>query len=301
MSHHLLQTALLGLLTLGAVAACIEGGEGDPTPDDRPRDAQGCLIVASGGTGGVAGRQWIPDAFNATPEDTVPDYTVLAWGPPGIERATDPVPLTVFVSRTLPDDEEGLLRILETELLLGQLAVDTGWVVAVAIPGAYEGNLPTADDLGLNIGTQKDDEYFIRSLDVLEDTFNINRSRVHIFGSHGSGGWATHYAYFYGDRITSTANQAGYNPFDPWPASWLRPVPFMPIRDPLDPFFPLDALEDSALMFEAAGAPVERFYDYDGSAGRSPHEWTSPAIFPRLTAFQARHCLEDTWFSDVTF
>jgi len=277
-----------------ALAACPTGDE-EPTPDTRPRDAQGCLIVDSGGSGGVAGRQWHPDPVLATPEDDAPDYTILAWGPPGIEEATEPVPLTVFVSRTLPDDEPGMLAILEDELQLHQLALDTGWVVAVAVPGAYEGNLPTADDLGLNIGTQRDDEYFIRSLDRLEELFPINRSRVHIFGSHGSGGWATHYAHFYGDRITTTANQAGYNPFDPWPPAWLRPVPFMAIRDPQDPFFPLDAMEDSARMFEAAGAAVERFYDYDGSAGRSPHEWVSDAIFPRLTAFQARHCIEDDW------
>jgi len=282
-------------VVLVLAVACTPPGEEDATPDDRPRDAQGCLIKSSGGSGGVSGRQWIPDPILATPEDDAPDYTVLAWGPPGIEEATGPVPLTVFISRTLPDTEGDLLEILEGELALGQLAVDTGWVVAVAIPGAYEGNLPTADDLGLNIGTQQDDEYVIRSLDRLEEFFPINRSRVHIFGSHGSGGWATYYAHFYGDRITTTANQAGYNPFDPWPVSWLRPVPFMAIRDPQDPFFPHDAMEDSALMFEAAGADVERFYDYDGSSGRSPHEWVSDAIFPTLTAFQARHCLEDHW------
>jgi hypothetical protein len=188
-----------------------------------------------------------------------------------------------------------MMAILEAELELNQLAVDTGWVVAVAVPGSYEGNLPTADDLGLNVGTQQDDEYFIRSLDRVSEYFNINMARVHIFGSHGSGGWATYYAHFWGNRVATTANQAGFNPFDPWPVTWLRPVPFMAIRDPQDPFFPLAAMEDSALMFEDAGAPVERFYDYDGSAGRSPHEWVSAAIFPRLTAFQSRHCLEDEW------
>jgi hypothetical protein len=277
------------------LVACVPPTEEDPTPDDRPRDAQGCLIAASGGNGGIAGRQWIPDPILSTPEDDIPDYTILAWGPPGIEQQTEPVPLTVFVSRTLPDDEAGLLAILEGELALGQLALDTGWVVAVAIPGSYEGNLPQADDLGLNIGTQQDDAFFIRSLDRLEEAFNINRSRVHIFGSHGSGMWATHYAYYWGDRITTTANQAGDNPFDPWPPAWLRPVPFMAIRDPLDPIFPIAAMEDSSAMFEDAGAAVERFYDYDGSAGRTPHEFVSAAIFPRLTAFQARHCLEDQW------
>jgi hypothetical protein len=287
---------ILLALVLCATPACTPPDDDEPTPDDRPRDAQGCLIAGSGGSGGVAGRQWIEDPVNATPEDDVPDYNVLVWGPPGIADATEPVPLTMFVSRTLPYNVDALLAILETELALGQLAVDTGWVVAVPIPGDYVGNLPTADDLGLNIGTQKDDEYFLRSLDLIEERFNINRSRVHIFGSHGSGGWATYYAHINSERITSTANQAGFNPFDPWPVSWVRPVPFMPIRDPQDPFFPLEALEDSALMFEDAGAPVDRFYDYDGSAGRSPHEWVSAAIFPRLTAFQAQHCIEGSWF-----
>jgi poly(3-hydroxybutyrate) depolymerase len=197
--------------------------------------------------------------------------------------------LAFFVTRNGPTERADFLEILEDFIGMDEIVQDSGMIGAVALPGVV--TRMDREWIGWQINNQEDEEYFVAALDTLEKTFNINRSRVHLFGSHASGGYATHFAYLHSGRIASTANQAGYNPFDPWPSSWLRPVSGMFIHDPRDEFQSEAQIEDSALMFEAAGAYVERFYDLDSPALDGHHDWDAEDIRPRLAAFQAEQCI----------
>ncbi|GEM_PF-1071666 len=264
---------------------------GAPACEEPEPDEDGCLVVGTFGAGGVSGRQSLEvegyDSNGLT-------WSVIAWGPSDIDP-DEPLPLGIFVTRNLPQDDADLFDwILEDFIDMPGMVADSGHVGAVIVPGPI---VQMGEDwIGWRPNDGTDEAFFVDALAVLESSFNINRARVHLFGSHASGGYATQFAFNHADRIASTANQAGFNPFaGNWPAAWLRPVSGMFIHDPLDEFQPESDIEESALMFEAAGAYVERFYDLDSPAEDGHHDWDSEEIWPRLLDFQGSRCLEDQW------
>jgi len=263
--------------------------DGAPACEDPELDDDGCLVAGTFGAGGEEGLQWL--AVDGYGDGSGPEWTIAAWGPPDLDPA-EPLPLAMFVTRNLPPDRADLLDILEGFIGMDTMVADTGMIGAVMLPGIT--NAMNGDVIGWSINNGEDEDYFVDALAKLEATFNVNRARIHLFGSHASGGYATHFAYNHADRIASTANQAGYNPFNPWPSSWLRPVSGMFIHDPNDEVQPESEIEDSALMFEAAGATVERFYDLDSPAMDGHHDWDSEDIWPRLNDFQFSQCVEES-------
>jgi hypothetical protein len=264
---------------------------GAPDCAELEADDDGCLVAGTFGMGGVEGRQSIAvDGY----ESNGKTWTLIAWGPPDLDPA-EPLPVAMFVTRNLPPDDDDLMDwILDEFINMPGMVEDTGYLGAVMIPGL---KTQMGEELiGWEPNNSEDEAFFVDALDTLEANFNVNRARIHLLGSHASGAYATQFAFNHADRIASTANQAGGNPFaGNWPAAWLRPVSGMFIHDPNDEFQPESAIEESALMFEAAGAYVERFFDLDSPAQDGHHDWDSEDIWPRLSPFQAGQCLEDNW------
>lgn len=277
------------MFALSVLAACADtalpdddsttGPEDDDSTED-PTPTDPCAAVdGSGGSGAAAGRGWLTVPGFSTDTDAVPDYEVLYYAPGSL---TGPSELRVLMTRPIAQDRAGIEQVIFDYLGQDQWAEEDGVIFVMPLPGPFE-----ASQLGWYTQDPADLDYLTAALDTVELAFDVDRQRIHLYGTSAGGRLAVHYGHSLSTRIASIGDHAGSNPFANWPATpWARALPALLVHDEGDPIVSRSAMEDVRDMFLDAGAEVETAFDY-----ASGHEWNQEEIHPILGSYFAAQCL----------
>jgi poly(3-hydroxybutyrate) depolymerase len=279
--HHVPIAALLAL-----AAACNDPADDDttlPLDDDAADDdttADPCPADPSGGTGGATGTSWLTVLDHSTSDTAMPDREVLVHTPSSWDGAS-PLALYVMMTKPTPQDRAQVEEIFLEFVDQDAWSDASGFLFAVPMPGPYEGG-----NLGWYLGSVDDDAYFNAALDTLLASYNVDRSRIFLYGTSAGGRLAAYYGQKHGERLTGVIDHAGSSPWNqPPPLPWPRALPGLFIHDPADPIVSRQAMEDIVQIWEDAGAPAETAFDY-----ASGHEWNGEEIQPLIDDWVGRTC-----------
>ena len=277
---------LLLAIPLLLLAGCPDGNrddDDDVTDDDDAVEPQACPLDASAPSAPADG-EWLEVDGWSTPGDGIADWEVWVHAD---EAPAIGAPLVLFLTGRTPTTREGIEDEIAALLALRDWAGASGWIAAVPLPGPAE-----MDSLGWYVGSQDDLDGFAATLDTLEDSFAVDRNRIHLVGWGEGGRIAQYLAHAFSERVASVIDFAGPSPWsgDPPPLPWPRPVPAMFIHGPADGLVPLSAVEEAAAVFEEAGAPVHTWFDYPVG-----HEWDPSiggALQVEVASFLGLYCLQ---------
>ena len=145
----------------------------------------------------------------STPEFTVNEatsqYASFLIVPNGAVPETG-LPVLVLMARRMPDDRGTVEQVVAEFLEFRDFATAEGYLVAMVVPGPAGGsnNWTTS---------QTDEDFFGATLDELGSQYDIDRDRVHVWGSSAGATAAALIGHTHADRLASILAHAGRSPW----------------------------------------------------------------------------------------
>jgi pimeloyl-ACP methyl ester carboxylesterase len=264
---------LLSLFLLGCEASVTD--DDDVADDDDAVDGDDVCGDPSGGTGGTPGESWM-----STPDFTVNEatsqYASFLIVPNGAVPETG-LPVLVLMARRMPDDRGTVEQVVAEFLEFRDFATAEGYLVAMVVPGPAGGsnNWTTS---------QTDEDFFGATLDEVGSQYDIDRDRVHVWGSSAGATAAALIGHTHADRLASILAHAGRSPWtgdapEPWPGE----IPALFVHSPDDDVVSRAAVDEIVAIWGGANQRTETWFDYPHG-----HQWVpSTANGPMVEFFES--------------